>query len=141
MKYPRGVKFLCTRCALCCQDSPTRARQILLLEREAQQISDFTGQTILSFAEPSQRESPFPYEMKKMDGCCVFLKDKKCMIYNRRPLICRFYPFSLKRDKNIFHFQMSEECPALGEGEKLGRQYFESLLKLALERFEKSRST
>jgi len=136
LKYPRGIRFLCTRCAICCRDTPTRDRQILLLEREAQQISETTGQAIPSFAEPSQREARFPYEMKKIDGCCIFLRENNCTIYEVRPLLCRCYPFSLKRSENIYSFHLTHECPAIGDGEKLGRQFFENLLRLALERFE-----
>lgn len=135
LTYPRGIRFLCTKCAMCCRDTPTRARQILLLKRDAQQISEMTGQAILSFAEPSQRETRFPYEMKKVDGCCIFLKGNNCTIYEGRPLLCRCYPFSLKRRKNIYSFHPTHECPAIGDGEKLGRQFFADLLKLTLERF------
>ena len=136
LNYPRGVRFLCTRCTICCRDSPTRARRILLLEGEAQRISMLTGQAILSFAEPSQREIRFPYEMKKADGRCVFLRGESCTIYEDRPLLCRYYPFYLTRRENIYTFNPTDECPGIGDGEELERQFFESLLRLALEKLE-----
>jgi hypothetical protein len=136
LNYPRGVRFLCTRCTICCRDTPTRTRRILLLEGEAQRINTLTGQAVLAFAEPSQLEVRFPYEMKKADGCCIFLRENSCTIYEDRPLICRCYPFSLTKHENIYAFHPTDECPGMKDGEKLGRQFFEDLLKLALERVE-----
>ncbi|MDD3263949.1 MAG: YkgJ family cysteine cluster protein [Candidatus Nanoarchaeia archaeon] len=31
--------------------------------------------------------------IKKRDGKCIFLKDRKCEIYEVRPKICRIYPY------------------------------------------------
>jgi Fe-S-cluster containining protein len=99
-----------------------------LLESEVRQISDITGLRPLSFASRSLGIQPYRYRMKKRNGKCVFLDGKACRIYNFRPLICRFYPFSLKRGNNGYMFEVSEECPGIGLGRTLAPEEFERML-------------
>lgn len=37
--------------------------------------------------------SKIPALKTKVNGDCIFLKNKKCSIYNVRPNICRMYPY------------------------------------------------
>jgi Fe-S-cluster containining protein len=79
-------------------------------------------------------KAPYSYEMKKTaeDGKCVFLEKNHCAIYSMRPLICRFYPFELKIAANQKHkFRYTDECPGMGKGKMLGKNYFGKLLQLA----------
>lgn len=69
--------------------------------------------------------------MKKRNGKCVFLDGKACRIYNVRPLICSFYPFSIKRGDNGYKFEVSEECPGIGLGKALVPGEFERMLEEA----------
>lgn len=116
LRHPKNVRFECQRCAKCCGDSSHRGRNILLLESEVRQISNTTSLRPLSFASRSLSIQPYRYRMKKRNGKCVFLDGKACRIYNLRPLICRFYPLSLKRGNNGHRFEVSEECPGIGLG-------------------------
>jgi len=131
LRYPKNVRFECQRCAKCCGDSSHRGRNILLLESEIRQISDTMGLRPLSFASPSLSTQPYRYRMKKRGGKCVFLDGKACRIYNIRPLICRFYPFSLKKGNNGYRFEVSEECPGIGLGKTLVPEEFERMLEEA----------
>lgn len=102
-----------------------------MLEPEVRRISDTTGMRPLSFASRSLGIQPYRYRMKKRNGKCVFLSSKACRIYNFRPLICRFYPFSLKRGDNGYRFEVSEECPGIGLGKTLAPEKFERMLEEA----------
>ena len=44
---------------------------------------------------------------------CTYLKEKQCTIHDQRPLVCRSYPFRIKRqgDKNIYI--TAPECTAV----------------------------
>jgi len=54
---------------------------------------------------------------KTEDGRCIFLKGDSCSIYSIRPLICKFYPFELRRTgKGRFIFTYTDECPGIGGG-------------------------
>lgn len=128
-EYPRGIRFRCLRCALCCMDAVSRERRILLLEAEARRISEATSLGIGEFALEVEGEGPFRYLMRKEEGRCLFLRDNLCSIYELRPIICRFYPFKLERASGRgLRFSYTEECPGIGRGPRLRRVYFEELL-------------
>ncbi len=127
LRYPKNVHFECQRCAKCCGDGSHRGRNILLLESEVSQISNAMGLRPFSFASRSLSVQPYRYRMKKRGGKCVFLDGRACRIYNLRPLICRFYPFSLKRGSNGYRFEFSEECPGIGLGDILKKSDFKRM--------------
>jgi len=81
------------------------------------------------FTEKIKGFEPYTYRMRKTeDGKCVFLKDDSCTIYQTRPLICRFYPFQLKNPRNNrYAFTYTNECPGIGKGPQLRRNFFERL--------------
>jgi len=133
-EYPRSLHFQCTECALCCGDTRSRTRSILLLKREADQISRITSQPVEGFATKIENREPYVYMMRKTaaDGKCFFLEENRCTIYEKRPLICRFYPFELTASKDgKYCFLPTEECPGIGIGGRLKKEYFEKLFKEA----------
>lgn len=106
-----------------------------MLEQEAVEISAATSMPTEDFADEAVGKAPYGLEMKKQDGKCVFLKkDNKCTIYAFRPLICMFYPFELKFDKNSHVFDFTLECPGINRGKTVDAQYFKRLFELALQR-------
>jgi Fe-S-cluster containining protein len=139
--YPINLRFHCSRCGLCCGDTKQKTRHILLLETEAKHITSKTSQPTADFSEKSNDKLPFIYEMKKTgSGRCVFLKENQCTIYSIRPLICMFYPFELKFDKNneLYIFDFTLECPEIGQGKEFSKKNFERLFELAKKRFPKA---
>ena len=133
-EYPAAVRFRCIKCGTCCGNTQKKIRHILLLSTEAEQIAAATSQQISEFAVEVEDKTPYSYEMKKTaeDGKCVFLEKNHCTIYSLRPLICRFYPFEFKIAANQKHsFLYTDECPGIGKGKMLGKNYFRKLFKLA----------
>jgi len=134
-EYPKHIRFKCVRCALCCGDTKDKVRSILLLKTEADLISKRTFKVLDKFAEKVEGFEPYIYQMTKTeDGKCVFLKDNSCSIYEIRPLICRFYPFQLKKIRNSrFAFTYTDECTGIGEGPQLKRDFFQRLFQKFIE--------
>jgi hypothetical protein len=130
-EYPKNVRFTCERCALCCGDTEYKIRNILLMEPEAQHISDETSTPICEFAERLRGSEPYVYRVKKtQEGKCTFLRSNTCSIYRARPLVCRFYPFELKAESTgNYVFSYTDECPRVGHGAELKREYFERLFR------------
>lgn len=128
-EYPKHVCFRCAKCALCCGDTKDNIRSILLLKTEADRISKKTLIGLDKFAEKIEGFEPYIHQMRKTeDGKCVFLKDNSCSIYKIRPLICRFYPFQLKNLRNNrYVFTYTDECPGIGKGPQLKKDFFERL--------------
>jgi len=134
--YPKNIRFHCTKCGLCCGDTRTRTRHILLLEKEAERVSEITSKPVEAFAcriKGHDSARAYAYEMRKTgEGKCPFLEDNACGIYQSRPLICRYYPFRLRTRRNGKHvFSFTSECPGIGAGRVLRKNYFERLLKRA----------
>jgi Fe-S-cluster containining protein len=128
-QYPKHLRFICEKCTLCCGDTREKVRLILLLKTEAERISKRTLKSIDEFAEKIEGFEPYFFRMKKtIEGKCVFLRDTSCIIYETRPLICRFYPFQLKNlGNNRYVFSYTSECPSIGKGPWLRRSFFEKL--------------
>jgi Fe-S-cluster containining protein len=113
-----------------------------LLKTEAEEISTITSKPIREFAAKAGRHQPYSYEMKKtLEGKCLFLYDKTCLIYPSRPLTCRFYPFQLHTiDRGESVFSYTEECPSLGKGKTLTEKDFNHLLQEAKDKLEANRA-
>jgi Fe-S-cluster containining protein len=136
-EYPQKVRFKCVECGICCGDTRERTRHVLLLDEEANDIAATINQPISDFASRVEDKTPYHYEMKKNaeDGKCVFLKKNCCVIYSKRPLICRFYPFGLETDdkqQKVFYF--TDECLGIGKGKTMRENDFHKLLKQANKR-------
>ena len=125
--------FSCTICADCCKDAPRHRRKILMLEGEVLVISEKIGRDGKEFALKSNKTSPYEFKMRKVKGSCVFLKkDNLCEIYDARPLVCKFFPFELKRGGK---WGISGGCEGVGLGKKVPKKVFRDLKKLAEARF------
>lgn len=129
--YPLGVRFRCSRCGLCCGDTENRKRRILMVKEEASAIAEALGRRVSSFAVRVKWQSPYLYEVKKVEGRCPFLKGADCAAYAVRPLVCRFYPFELRTEGARHVFRCTLECPGIGKGSRVGRAYFLGLLREA----------
>lgn len=82
-----------------------------------------------AFATETMGHGLYVYEMRKTRGRgrCLFLEGTDCSIYAVRPLVCRFYPFELVTQKDGKpSFFCTGECPGVGRGKRLEREYFET---------------
>jgi Fe-S-cluster containining protein len=129
--YPRNIRFKCVKCGICCGNTQERTRHVLLLDEEAKEIATATNQSISEFATEVQKRVPYRYEMKKTieDGKCVFLRENRCVIYSKRPLICRFYPFGFTNREQQKTFYYTKECPGIGRGAAMNEIDFSKLLR------------
>ncbi|MEM2118603.1 MAG: YkgJ family cysteine cluster protein [Candidatus Bathyarchaeia archaeon] len=141
-EYPSAVRFKCSLCALCCGDTEKKARNILLLKSEAEQIARETQRKVAEFAEPALGFEPYHYRMKKTaEGKCLFLADCRCSIYGYRPLVCRFYPFELRNAGNDkFVFVHTGECPGIGKGPIIRKKFFVELFAFFIEKMKENTS-
>lgn len=123
------------KCALCCGDTEDKIRSILILKTEVDHISKKTLTDLGEFAEEVEGFEPYTFQMRKTENRkCIFLKDNSCYIYQIRPLICRFYPFQLKNHgNNRYAFTYTNECPGIGKGPQLKKDFFEKLFNKFIE--------
>jgi len=101
--YRKNLRFKCKRCAtFCCKLGGPN-----LTKKDIERIKQ-AGYKTESFLEPVQNGryesmvTPYGCLRSKKDGSCIFLKfnyekrSYECVIYDVRPILCRFYPFEVE---------------------------------------------
>ncbi|MGQ9596684.1 MAG: YkgJ family cysteine cluster protein [Thermoproteota archaeon] len=126
-----NIRFECTLCGKCCIQDDRNRRQIFLTEKDVKAISSMTGIKIEDFSDKNSSKN-YPFIMKLIKGRCFFLGPfEECRIYPIRPLVCRFYPFTMNKFNGKYMFHVDPSCPGLGKGDYLDREYFEGLVEEA----------
>jgi len=132
VQYPARLRWTCIRCTKSCRDLPGRTRNILLLEGDIKRITDVTKLAAKDFSASSKGSFPYVRKMRKLGGRCIFLQKSRCSIYEARPLICRFYPFSLRTAaNNTFEIGFDPSCSGIGKGPRRNGRFFFGLVGLA----------
>jgi len=132
VQYPADLRWICVRCTKSCRDLPGRTRKILLVQGDIKRITDSTNLTAREFSVSSRGSFPYFRKMRKLGGRCVFLKASRCSIYRARPLICRFYPFSLHPiGDNTFEMGFDTSCSGIDKGPYRDERFFRDLVELA----------
>jgi len=111
-KYPeeelcaviREVGFSCDLCGRCC----TRAfnGHVLLLEEDVDRIRESDPLSLepvplYDFCDQQGTFYAAGYTTRSQGdtaGSCIFLEEGRCRIYQRRPAVCRVYPYMLHRE-------------------------------------------
>ena len=144
----KNLRFSCTRCGNCCTDKNTLVNLTYLdilrikngLNLDINEILDIIGFYIFDkplTSEDKKRMIITPMEterglafiglLKNSLGGCYFYnsKNKKCLIYELRPMFCQTFPFSFrlldgKKDEtnskiDIFYTEKGKQyCPGIG---------------------------
>ena len=110
MEYPieklceiiKEVGFECDLCAKCCTSEFND--HVFLLDNEVPHIRRITSDALkpAPYFEFCDNKGTFYVSgyalLTKEDGSCMFLENRRCQIYEDRPMICRLYPYMLHRE-------------------------------------------
>lgn len=91
--YKDGLKFQCTECGKCCTGTPG---YIWVTREEMSAIAELLNISLELFKRKYVRQRDNRYalvEKKSENNACIFLKEKKCSIYEARPSQCRTFPW------------------------------------------------
>lgn len=90
--YAEGLRFKCTECGQCCTGAPGYT---WVSEDEIVAIAEHLGLSLDDFGKKYLRLVNGRYALleKPSSYDCIFLKDKKCEIYQLRPKQCRTFPW------------------------------------------------
>lgn len=91
--YKEGLRFKCTECGKCCTGSPG---YVWVTDDEMSSMAAVLNISVELFKRKYVRQRDNRYalvEKKSEDNACIFLKDKKCLVYQARPKQCRTYPW------------------------------------------------
>ena len=90
--YKNGLKFKCTKCGKCCTGAPGF---VWLSTNDVEKIASFLKISIPAFKKNYTRQVKNKTSLieDSITFDCIFLKNKKCTIYEARPLQCKAFPF------------------------------------------------
>lgn len=94
--YSEGLRFKCTGCGQCCSGGPGYT---WVSDEEIERIANHLNLSIEEFGGRYLRYIDGRYALlekyqKQSDVYdCIFLKDKKCTIYEVRPTQCKTFPW------------------------------------------------
>lgn len=97
--YQDGLRFKCTGCGQCCTGSPG---YVWVSEEEVKSLAELLKISEEDFLKKYTRRIGDRISLKEHSKTydCVFLKDKKCLVYTDRPKQCRTYPWWPETIKN-----------------------------------------
>jgi Fe-S-cluster containining protein len=128
--FERSLRFECKRCAIyCCKlGGPCLTKEdIEQIESAGYKTSEFVEDSKRKYGEPLMTS-----EMKnRKDGSCIFLRTDekrntyKCSIYEIRPILCRLFPFEIKRIDISSFFLKILPCNGLNDtyGEFVNKRF------------------
>jgi Fe-S-cluster containining protein len=90
--YADGLRFTCTGCGKCCTGSPGF---VWVTEQEVHAMARFLQITPEAFIRSYTRNVGGRLALLERTRTydCVFLRDKKCLVYGARPKQCRTFPW------------------------------------------------
>lgn len=140
--HPTDLRFTCTRCGDCC-----RGWNVMLGPGEEERLAalDWTGreEELVGAVTVVSSELPGGQRVRRLarrdDGACAYLgADQLCRIHRhfggeRKPLLCRLYPFAFHPVGDRVAVDCSFACRSIaqGSGEALAARYPEWTALLA----------
>ena len=134
--YKNGIRFECQGSGKCCVSRGSYGF-VYLSDIDLKRFSKFFKISLKKFKDKyCQVTNGFIHlaEINKNNGNCIFLKDKKCSVYNSRPSQCRTWPFwNENMNAKVWNKDISVNCPGVGEGKLFRKNEIDKLLKKDLD--------
>ncbi len=126
-----GLRFECQGSGKCCTSDGEFGFVFLTLS-DRKQMAQFLKLSLAKFTRQYCDKSGPIYHLKEniKNPDCLFLKDKKCSIYQARPTQCRTWPFwpevmpAKAWKKDVVSF-----CPGVGKGKLWSPEEIKSILQ------------
>ncbi len=115
--FEEGLRFKCTGCGACCTGSPG---YVYLSLPDLEKLAQHKGLTNEEFARQYTRLLDGQYALLDKSGSydCIFLENKRCTVYEVRPVQCRTFPWWLHnlRDPSDWK-EAAERCEGINHKE------------------------
>lgn len=119
--YADGVRFQCQGSGKCCTSHGEYGFVFMTLE-DRQRMARHLGLKTQAFTRKYCERTHGMYHLKEEPGKpdCLFLKDKRCGIYEARPVQCRTWPFWPEvMNAKTWKKEVLSFCPGVGKGPKV----------------------
>lgn len=112
------IGFQCLQCGTCCTALEKDSNLVMVTPDEIRDIASISGLSWGEIVEPypewirdaEGRIYTFGWCLRRRGRICSFLQNNSCLIYQKRPWICRTFPFVLF-GKTVD----TAPCPGLGK--------------------------
>lgn len=110
--YKNGLSFKCTGCGQCCTGFPGH---VWVTMQEIQNMADVLKISSEEFLQKYVRKVGSKLSLKELPKTydCIFLKGKRCMVYEARPSQCKTFPWW---DENLENKEAWEDAASRCEG-------------------------
>ncbi len=105
LKVINEISFRCHSTTACCRlhTIPLTENDVLRIEKHGYELFQFLKETspvlILSKIKKGHYTKAYILKKKPFSNECVFLENNKCKIHEFKPIACKLYPFSIRRDE------------------------------------------
>lgn len=128
--YQDGLQFECTGCGACCNIHGDYAYAYLTTQN-VDEISAYLGMKPIDFLNTyCAKDENGNVHLTIIDGHCIFLEDKKCIVYSVRPIQCRAWPILTEHlNDECWNGALREFCPGIGKGKRYTKEEIENIAK------------
>ena len=116
--YENGLRFECQGSGKCCT-SHGEFGHVFLTKEDRQRFAKYLNMRTAEFTKKYCDQLGPIWRLKEEFGKpdCIFLKEKKCSVYEARPTQCRTWPFWPEvMNAKAWKEDVESFCPGVGKG-------------------------
>jgi Fe-S-cluster containining protein len=126
--YSDGIRFECQGTGGCCRSRGPYGYVYLSLE-DRRSLAAHLGLSTYAFTRRYCDKTDGLFHLKHPERDCCFLVDRRCQVYEARPLQCRTWPFWPENmDPRVWRREVAATCPGVGRGRLYSAAEIEAIL-------------
>lgn len=111
-----GIRFECQGSGRCCVSRDSYGF-VYLTNKDRANLAKAIGISTSAFTRTMCEKTDGIYHLKSDNGPCVFLKNKRCTVYEARPMQCKTWPFWPEvMNPKSWSAEVAKFCPGVGKG-------------------------
>lgn len=129
--YEQGLRFECQGSGKCCTSHGEFGFVFLTVE-DQKRFAKHLKISVNDFHQKYCDQTQGIWHLKEEKGRpdCLFLKDKRCSVYEARPNQCRTWPFwSDVMNAKAWKSEVASFCPGVGKGKLWSKAEIEKSMK------------
>ncbi len=125
-----GIAFECQETGRCCT-SRGEYGYIYLTRADRRRLAEHLGMELEDFVRRHCQTTEGHLHLKEPDKDCMFLKERRCSVYEARPSQCRTWPFWPENmNPRTWSEEIASFCPGVGKGRRYSAEEIEELVQL-----------